>query len=87
MALEDKPSCLCKFAAGELFMGAGIGLLSAEGRLVVIGTPMVEDWALDDVWADFDAKEDAAANEAVAILDVVVLDEAVSLVLDEARAV
>lgn len=51
---------------------------------------MVEDWTLDDVWADFDAKEDAAdtaANETVAILDTVVLDEANSLVFDEARAV
>lgn len=54
---------------------------------MAIGTPMVEDWALDEVWADSDAKEDAAANEVVAIVNVLVLEEAVSLVLDEARAV
>lgn len=87
MALEDKPCCWYKFAPGELFMGAGIGILSAEGLFVAIGTPVVEDWALDEVWADSDAKEDAAMNEVVAIVDVVVLDEAVSLVLDEARTV
>ena len=45
---------------------------------------VVEDWALDEVWTDSDAKEAAAINEVVAIVDVAVLDEAVSLVLDEA---
>ena len=44
-------------------MGAGIGILSAEGLFVAIGTPVVEDWALDEVWTDSDAKEDAAMNE------------------------
>lgn len=30
-------------------MGAGIFILSAERLLVAIGTPMLDDWALDEV--------------------------------------
>ena len=51
---------------------------------MAIGTAVVEDWALDEVWTDSEAKEDAAANEVVNVVEVFVLEEAVSLILDEA---
>lgn len=51
---------------------------------MAIGTPVFEDWALDMVWTDSEAKEDAAAKDVVDVVDVVVLDESVSPILDEA---
>lgn len=65
-------------------MGVRIGMLAAGGLIVAIGTPVIEDWALDEVWTDSEAKEDAAANELVDVVEAFVLEEAVSLVLDEA---